>query len=218
MTGDQFTTKDSGERVQWSTGMQRDTTKGKLLASLLIPLLIPFKETMLYRWIALLTRGAEKYAARNWEQAKTTEELDRFKDSAFRHFLQWFAGETDEDHAAAVFFNIQGAEYVKSRLEKNPLPMKADPVLEEVLRPKGITTGGGWQNTVTVSPDGNHTLYRQQGDLLFPREAQATPKYRSLGEDEMYLLLGEAGMGCECENCTQARELVKRVVLPLKGN
>lgn len=126
-SGDEFTTKDSGERVKWSTGMQRDTTKGKPLWSLLIPLLIPLKQTMLYRWVMLLTRGAEKYTSRNWEQARTPEELERFKDSAFRHFMQWFAGDEDEDHAAAVFFNVNGAEYVKSRIKQetpagNPRP------------------------------------------------------------------------------------------------
>lgn len=50
---------------------------------------------------------------RNWEKASTQDEIDRFKESAFRHFMQWFFGENDEDHAAAVFFNITGAEYTK---------------------------------------------------------------------------------------------------------
>ncbi len=53
---------------------------------------------------------------RNWELAKTDEELERFKSSAFRHFMQWLSGEDDEDHASAVYFNIQCAEYVKWRM------------------------------------------------------------------------------------------------------
>lgn len=64
-----------------------------------------------------MQRGAEKYGERNWENAKTWEELDRFEASAFRHFIQWIDGERDEDHAAAVIFNIAAAEYVKERLE-----------------------------------------------------------------------------------------------------
>jgi hypothetical protein len=63
----------------------------------------------------LMARGAEKYDERNWEQAAGDEEYGRFLESAFRHFMQWFNGELDEDHAAAVLFNIMGAEYVKWR-------------------------------------------------------------------------------------------------------
>ena len=63
-------------------------------------------------------RGAEHYNERNWEKAKTKEEYDKFKESAFRHFIQWFYGETDEDHAASIFFNVQGAEYVKFKLKQ----------------------------------------------------------------------------------------------------
>jgi hypothetical protein len=43
-------------------------------------------------------------------------EYERFQESAARHFEQWLEGENDEDHAAAVFFNINGAEYVKAKL------------------------------------------------------------------------------------------------------
>ncbi len=53
---------------------------------------------------------------RNWETARTSEEEARFRASAFRHFMQWFTGQNDEDHAAAVLFNIQGAEMVRYRL------------------------------------------------------------------------------------------------------
>jgi hypothetical protein len=44
--------------------------------------------------------------------------LERFKSSAMRHFMQWVSGEEDEDHAAAVLFNINAAEYTKSKLTK----------------------------------------------------------------------------------------------------
>lgn len=112
-----FVTKDSGERKVFASGMQRDTTHGKLLWHL-----VTFGP-MLKRWIALLTRGAIKYDENNWMKANGQEELDRFKASACRHFFQWIYGlEPDEDHAAAIFFNVNGAEYVKERLsvpEKN---------------------------------------------------------------------------------------------------
>lgn len=97
--------------------MQRDTTEGKIRYDLVIPK--TGQGNMFKRWAELMTRGAIKYAERNWEQARTQEELDRYKQSAFRHFMQWYEGNTDEDHGAAVFFNIQGAEYVKERLDGN---------------------------------------------------------------------------------------------------
>lgn len=109
-----FRTKDSGKRKVFATGMNRDTNDNKPRFDLIIPLGV--KNDMIKRWAGLMTRGAKKYSARNWEKAKTQEELDRFRESAFRHFMQWWYGETDEDHAAATFFNISGAEMVKERL------------------------------------------------------------------------------------------------------
>lgn len=108
-----YETKDSGERQVFATGMQRDSG-----AKELEPGLIPIP--MLVRWAELMGRGAAKYEARNWERACTPEELDRFQRSAFRHFVQWMRGDTDEDHAAATFFNIAGAEHVKARLSAPP--------------------------------------------------------------------------------------------------
>ena len=110
-----FETKDSGERRQFASGMQRDTTTGKLDYSLVLdgPL---FK-----RWAELMDRGAKKYDKRNWMRAASEEELARFKESALRHFVQWWWGETDEDHAAATVFNINGALYVEQRLNQTAL-------------------------------------------------------------------------------------------------
>jgi len=113
-----FETKDSGERQEFEGGMVRDTREGKARFDLLIPLGIPYKDQMLTRYAELLMRGATKYGERNWEKAAGSEELNRAKDSAFRHFMQWFCGEDDEDHAAAVFFNITEVEYVKTRLRQ----------------------------------------------------------------------------------------------------
>lgn len=77
---------------------------------------------MLVRWAELMGRGAIKYGERNWEKARTAEELARFKASAFRHLVQWFFGlNKEEDHAAAVFFNVAGAEYVRERMADDAL-------------------------------------------------------------------------------------------------
>jgi hypothetical protein len=104
-----FEIKDSGQRAEFASGMVRDVATDKIDYSLILD------GPMWKRWAQHLTTGAKKYAKRNWMKANGQEELDRFKESALRHFMQWYEGETDEDHAAAVFFNINGAEYVRSR-------------------------------------------------------------------------------------------------------
>lgn len=106
MGASDFETKDSGERAQFASGMQRDTQAGKPRFELMLPLGVPYDEQMIVRLAALYGRGAEKYDERNWEQANSEEEMDRMKASAFRHFMQWLCGETDEDHAAGAMFNI----------------------------------------------------------------------------------------------------------------
>lgn len=108
---EEYVTKDSGERQQFSTGMVRDTSTNKPRYDLVyLPLL--------KRWAELMGRGAVKYGDRNWEKAATQQELDRFKESAFRHFMQWIMEENqEEDHAAAILFNVAGVEYVKGRLK-----------------------------------------------------------------------------------------------------
>jgi len=105
-----YITRDSGERVLFKSGMNRDNDGQKTRYDLLY---IP----MLKRWAELMARGADKYGERNWEKANSKEEMNRFKASAFRHFIQWFMDENDEDHGSAVFFNISGAELVKEKLK-----------------------------------------------------------------------------------------------------
>ena len=110
---EQFITHDSGARAQFASGMQRDTDEDKVLWHLVA------SGPMLRRWAELLTRGARKYDADNWMKANGEEEYNRFRASAFRHFMQWYYGIADgEDHAAAVLFNVNGAEYVASQREE----------------------------------------------------------------------------------------------------
>jgi hypothetical protein len=115
----EFETKDSGKRSEYTTGMVRDTNEGKARFDLIHPLGIPYKEQILTRFAELMGRGAIKYSARNWEKAMTQEELDRFRESAWRHMEQWANGETDEDHAVAVFFNIMAYEATVYKIKNN---------------------------------------------------------------------------------------------------
>jgi hypothetical protein len=104
-----YITKDSGVRKEYESGMRRDSTEGKPRYDLIY-------EPMLTRWAELMARGAEKYGQRNWELANSEEEMNRFKASAWRHFVQWSRGDIDEDHIAAVFFNLSAYEMVKEKI------------------------------------------------------------------------------------------------------
>lgn len=111
----EFIVKDSGRRQEFKSGMVRDVSDDKVDYELV------FNGPMIDRWAAHLTKGAKKYpdtqpGKPNWMQASNEEELVRFRKSAVRHFRQWLRGDMDEDHAAAVFFNISGYEYVREGL------------------------------------------------------------------------------------------------------
>lgn len=107
-----YETKDSGARAQFANGGQRDTEDGKARFDLVYPLNVPYEDQLVTRVAALMARGAKKYDDRNWEQFADQAALDRARSSAARHFVQWMTGEEDEDHAAAVVFNLMTAEYV----------------------------------------------------------------------------------------------------------
>jgi hypothetical protein len=106
-----FETKDSGKREEFSTGMVRDTQEDKPRYDLI-------DTAFLKRWAELMARGAKKYGENNWKKAATDEELSRFRASAVRHLFQWLEGDVTEDHAAAVAFNLAGAEMVREKLKK----------------------------------------------------------------------------------------------------
>lgn len=101
--------KDSGERVEYPSGMRRDTLVGKPRYELV-------DRAMLTRWAVHMTRGAEKYGLENWRLANSVEEARRFQGSAMRHLIQWMNGEREEDHAAAIMFNIAAYEYVLMKI------------------------------------------------------------------------------------------------------
>ncbi len=91
-----FVTKDSGAREEYETGARRDTQAGKTRWDLIPPL-------ALKRVADLYARGAVKYDEWNWAKGI---KMSRCYASAFRHLMQWVFGDKDEDHLAAVVFNI----------------------------------------------------------------------------------------------------------------
>jgi hypothetical protein len=118
-----FKTKSSGVQSKYSSGMVRGTTEGKARFDLLHPEGIPYKHQILTRWADLMARGGKVYGDRNWEKASTQEELNRFKESANRHFEQWLSEELDEDHAVGTMFNIMAYEATKYKMS---IPIKGD--------------------------------------------------------------------------------------------
>lgn len=127
-----FEIKDSGKREEFASGMVRDTSEDKVMYDLVLD------GPMFERLARHLTGGAKKYAVRNWMQAKGPEELERFRASAIRHFIQWWNSDFDEDHAAAVMFNINGAEYVRDKLLDAMVETSGPPPLP----PKGADIDG----------------------------------------------------------------------------
>ena len=105
-----FTTKDSGAREHFSSGMVRDTQSGKPRYDLI-------DRSFLKRWADLMARGAAKYGEENWRKATGEAELKRFKASALRHLFQYLDGDTTEDHAIAVAFNLSGALMVEEKMK-----------------------------------------------------------------------------------------------------
>jgi hypothetical protein len=88
--------KDSGQRNTYPSGAQRDNHEGKGRFDL-----IPFQALM--RLALHYERGAKKYSGRNWEQGMN---ISRYADAAMRHLMKYMAGWNDEDHLAAVAWNV----------------------------------------------------------------------------------------------------------------
>lgn len=106
-----YITKDSGKRVKFDSGFNRDIDEGKPRYDL-----IPVE--LLERLAMLYMRGAVKYGDENWKLATTEPEINRFKQSAWRHFVQWNNGEEDEDHGVATIWNIMSYEWHKNHKNK----------------------------------------------------------------------------------------------------
>lgn len=111
--------KDSGQREEYSSGAMRDTEEGKLDWS---NLFVHF-EPMGTRYVQHMTKGREKYpdpepGVPNWTLFEATPEmLARTLRSFDRHVKAYRMGLTDEDHAAAIIFNLNLAERIKAAME-----------------------------------------------------------------------------------------------------
>ena len=108
--------KTSGKKQEFNTGAHRDTQEGKGRYDL-----IP---TVALKRLAIhYENGANTYGENNWKNGMP---LRRFLDSAMRHLQQCLDGNEEEDHAAAILWNICGFIYTKQAIEDGKLPKELD--------------------------------------------------------------------------------------------
>lgn len=140
-------TKDSGERQEFVTGARRDNGGHKptplirwdvrgvayvynfhfdrseplyVLPSMLKdPAFGLIPPLMLNRLQALFERGAEKYGGNNWQLGIP---LQRIYESLMRHLLEAWAGDTTEDHLAAIIWNATAIMIIEAKIVSGDLP------------------------------------------------------------------------------------------------
>ena len=112
MSKEDYKIKDSGERREFGTGAHRDMAQGKGRFDLLPWAVI--------RALAIhFEKGANKYAARNWEQGIP---VNSFLDSAMRHLAQVIDGRDDENHLIAALWNVTCAYQTILWIQQGKLP------------------------------------------------------------------------------------------------
>ncbi len=139
-------TKDSGQRDEYSTGARRDNggdkpnplnmtpeayrkifgfkydrseplwTGGEPLEDNEHRLIPPLA---LNRVQGLFERGAKKYGTHNWQKGIP---MQRVFESMMRHMIEWWAGDTSEDHAAAVIWNAMALMVIEHEVIWAQLP------------------------------------------------------------------------------------------------
>ena len=87
-------------------GFTRSDDEGKVNYAL-IPI------SMLHRVGRLYTDGAAVHGKNNWKEGKGPEVMESARESAFRHFIAWMEGKEDEDHYAALIWNLNLYENAK---------------------------------------------------------------------------------------------------------
>lgn len=109
--------EDSGQRRVFETGAQRDRGELKPRPDLISP-------HFLNRVGWHMAKGAEKYSERNWEKGMP---VSVFVESLHRHLMKYMMGERNEDHLAAIGFNLQAIIHFEERAKRG------DPVALEML-------------------------------------------------------------------------------------
>ena len=106
--------KDSGRRKEFINWFVRDLDEDKLRFDL-----IPIWQ--LKTLARQYTDWMKKYWADNRKLARWKEAIERFKQSAYRHFVERQEWIYDENHNDAAIFNIMAYEYHRNRMLENDL-------------------------------------------------------------------------------------------------
>ena len=107
--------KSSGHEESFGTGAVRDAGEKTRL-----DLISPFAMRRLGNWLAA---GAKRYAPRNWEQGMPTT---RCVASLLRHTESYLAGDSDEDHLAAIMCNAMFLLHYDEMIAKGVLTAALD--------------------------------------------------------------------------------------------
>lgn len=126
---DKYEIKDEDKLTQLPSGLKRSDDSSKPDFTLTYSTKLPYEEQMHYRFAAHMTKAAKAKGARNWENADSQEDLDRFKAGLMRHVVQYNLGMIDEDHAAAIMFALMGIEHIKYLMG---LKVQADILAERI--------------------------------------------------------------------------------------
>ena len=78
----------------------------------------------LSKFALFMEEGAKKYSFENWKLLNTPEDIERFKESCYRHYIQWRLEEDDENHQMATVFNLMALFYHLK--EEKPIMNLAD--------------------------------------------------------------------------------------------
>ena len=122
----QYITKDSWVRKERKSWFHRDTDEGKPRYDL-----IPFD--CLKRLAELYARWSVKYWDNNRRLAEEQDAIDRFRQSAFRHFMQRMNWENDEDHWFWCVFNIFAYEHLTNRYKTTDILEVEQPSREKLI-------------------------------------------------------------------------------------
>jgi len=99
--------QDNGSRKLYPTGFIKEIDGKPYLTWLFeTPGIELVPRELIERVAALMVLGARKYAPDNWRLGTSPEALQEYRNSLARHIIAWYRGDNDEDHGAAVIFNI----------------------------------------------------------------------------------------------------------------
>lgn len=179
---------DSGKRQQFETGAVRDTADDKPRPDLISP----FFSERLGEW---LRKGAQKYSARNWEKGIPNS---RCLASLERHLVKFKQGKVDEDHEAAIAFNIMAIIHNQRMIAEGLM----DPALDDL--PKYLAPRETMEPEAKTEPMVVCDHSDMYGACVGCRHGVAhAPRVR-----------GAMALRCSCQDCGATAETVR--CIPVK--